>query len=65
MYGKYDIESVKDRLIQHRLNVGGELNSFLIYPWDKIIKRSVIVNPFNEKLSVYEDQLFNFELIFS
>ena len=63
--GCFHINDIRGTLVNHRLNIGGDLNSFLIYPWDKIIKRSVITCHFNEKLSVYEDQLFNFQLFFS
>ncbi len=60
--GMYSLSSLRDELLKNRFltSVG---NSHLIYPWDKIIKRSIINKFFDEKMSVYEDQVFNFCLL--
>lgn len=60
--GDYSMKDIRNKLIHNRLEaIAG--NSFLVYPWDKIIKRSSVSIFFNEQLSVYEDQIFNFMLI--
>lgn len=49
-------------LLSLRLS-NNKFNSALIYPWDKIIKKEIVKNNFNESMEVYEDQLFNYNLL--
>lgn len=60
--GIYPIFSVREILINNRLYTSSG-NSHLIYPWDKIIKRDVIKVNFDDDRAVYEDQIFNFNLL--
>lgn len=58
----YQINGYFDSLLKVRRFSGSEYNSLLVFPWDKIIRRNIIIDCFDDSLSVYEDQLFNFNL---
>lgn len=61
--GEYKFSKIKDQFLNERVNASKK-QSFLFTPWDKIYKRAKIISYFDENLTVYEDQLFNFNYFF-